>query len=99
MDLTAINLGLCGLFFQERFLFRERVMHLLDLSHQRDEVFNHQNGRHQISQLRQGFGQAFIIPRQATKPRGPAKTAFYHPTARQQNKALHHLHQLDLLQF
>ena len=65
------------------------------MSHQVDEVFEHQHGKRQIGETSQGFWQTFIVTRQATETSGPAKRALHHPPSGQQHEAFLGLRQLD----
>ncbi len=49
-------------------------------------AFEHDDGKGQEMQSRQGLRQALISPHQPTKTRCPAKTALDHPTAREKHK-------------
>lgn len=62
----------------------ERVMNLKDVSHQVNEVFEHQHRKGQIGQTLERFRQAFIVMGQSAEAGSPAKGAFDDPTAGQQ---------------
>src|SRR5258705_6797745 len=66
----------------------EGVMNLQEMSHNLDEILEHQNGKSQKSKASQGFRQAFVITRQTSEAGRPSKAAFHHPTSRQQDEAL-----------
>src|SRR5579859_96472 len=59
------------------------------------ELGEHQNSKGQESQTFERVGQTFIITSQASKACHPAETTLYHPTSRQQDKALLGRWQLD----
>lgn len=55
----------------------------------------HEHGVYDEMQPCQGFGQSLIVSSQPAEAVEPAKAAFDHPAARQQNEALFRLRQLD----
>ena len=66
--------------------------------HSFDNAFEHDDGKGQEMQSGQGLWQALIIACQPAKPGRPGKTALDHPAARQEDKALLHIRQLNHLQ-
>lgn len=69
------------------------------MSHNADEVLEHQDGKSQKMQSCQSLWQALIVACQASKTARPAKTAFHNPASRQKNKPLLGFGQFDHFQF
>ncbi len=77
----------------------EPVMNLQDMSHQTDEIPEHQHGKSQVVEGGKGLWQAFVVTCQAPETSHPTEATLNYPAPRQEHEASLGLGQLDHQQF